>query len=73
MKTVVIEVDRGTAETVRKPRDVNVEVIDMDLLREGDCEDIKRYWTEELSPIARKYIRQHRPKMLQAMEGRLLL
>jgi hypothetical protein len=72
MKTVVIEVDRGTAETVRKPKDVNVEIVDLDLLREGDCEDIRQYWTEELSSTARKHVRRHHPKVFQAMQTALL-
>jgi hypothetical protein len=72
MKTVVIEVDRGTAEAVRKPKDINVEIVDLDILREGDCEDIKRYWTEELSATTRKHIRRHHPKVFQAVQTALI-
>lgn len=72
MKTVLIQIDRGMAETIRKPSDVNVEIVDLDRLREGDCEDIRRYWLNELSPIARRHIRQRCPKLFRALETGLL-
>lgn len=72
MKTVLIQIDRGMAETIRKPNDVNLEIVDLDRLREGDCEDIRRYWLDELSPIGRKHIRQHFRELFQALKTAVL-
>jgi hypothetical protein len=63
MKTVLIEVTGGVAEIIRSPKEVTVEIIDLDLLRGGDFEDVKHYWNDVLSAAARRYIKQRYPKV----------
>lgn len=63
MRTAIVEVSNGIAATVRSPRNVRVEIVDLDLLREGDIEDIKRYWLTELSALGRNYVKTTRREM----------
>lgn len=63
MKAVLVEVRGGIAEVVRAPKEVAVEIIDLDSLREGDVEDVRQYWNNSLSASARAYVKQRYPKI----------
>ena len=65
MRTVLVEVAGGIAEVVRSPKEVTVEIVDLDLLREGDYEDIRNYWNKTLSARGRRYVKQRYPKMFE--------
>jgi hypothetical protein len=67
MKTVLVEVSKGIPEVIRCPKDTEVEIIDLDLLREGDVEDIKDYWNKGLSRRAQQYIKHRHPRMFRRL------
>jgi hypothetical protein len=63
MSTVLVEVCGGLARVALKPIRTEVEIIDLDQLREGASEDINRYWNDSLSSRARKYVRANYPEV----------
>jgi hypothetical protein len=65
MRRVLIEVKGGVVEVVRAPKEAVVEIIDLDLLREGDVEDIRRHWNDGLSAAARAHVKHRYPKMFE--------
>jgi hypothetical protein len=69
MSQVLVEVSRGLAKVVAKPTEAEVEVIDLDQLRQGAYEDVHRYWIESLSPSARRYVRRKYPKLAHRIES----
>lgn len=73
MKTVVVEVSGGIAKVVRAPKETKVEIIDLDLLREGDSDDVRDYWNESLSRSAQRFIRQKYPRMLESLRTERIL
>jgi hypothetical protein len=68
MSSVLVEVSHGLASVVAKPTDTEVEVIDLDQLREGAYEDVRRYWEETLSARARKHVRGKYPQVASRLE-----
>jgi hypothetical protein len=68
MKTVLVEVTGGLAEIVHAPKEVTVEIIDLDLLREGDFDDVRHYWNDVLSAAGRRYIERRHPKVFSFLE-----
>ncbi|HEX6504902.1 MAG TPA: hypothetical protein VF011_16805 [Terriglobales bacterium] len=65
MKTAIIEVRGGIATAVRKPNDVKIEIVDLDLLREGDIDAIKQYWSADLSSRGRNYVKRNYRKTFE--------
>jgi hypothetical protein len=70
MNPVVVEVNRGIARVVERPKSVKVEIIDLDLLREGADEDIERYWNASLSPAGRHLVRVRHPEIAKPLSSR---
>ena len=68
MERVVVQIDRGIVDVVSTPKGVRVDVIDLDLLREGDVEDIQAYWGGALSRGARAYVKLHYPRMYDRLQ-----
>jgi hypothetical protein len=69
MTQVFVEVDRGVALVVRQPKGVDVEIIDLDLLRGGAFGDVHRYWNLELSSRARAFVAERRPEIAKSIPG----
>jgi len=67
VKTVLVEINSGIAEVVRAPKGTSVEIIDLDLLREGDVQDIEAYWNNRLSRLGQQYVKQHYPGMFRRL------
>lgn len=65
MKTVLVEVKSGIAEVIRAPKKLTVEIVDLDLLREGDLEDIRDYWNDALSSAGKRYVKLRYPKLFE--------
>ena len=64
MKRVVIELSGGIAQIVCSPKKVEVEIIDLDVLREGDVDDITGYWNS-LSLSTRRRLKRQHPEIVQ--------
>lgn len=62
MKSVLIEVKAGFAEVIRRPKRLNIEIVDVDLLRDGDVEGSRDYWNSSLSSTGRRYIKKRYPQ-----------
>ena len=73
MKTIIVEISGGSARVVRAPKETEVEIIDLDLLREGDSDDVRRYWNDSLSRFARRFIGQKYPRMLELLKKESIL
>jgi hypothetical protein len=65
----MMEVSGGLARVLSKPTDVEVEVIDLDQLREGAYEDIQHYWNNSLSARARRYVRTKYPDVARRVQA----
>ena len=69
MSTILVEVSGGLARVAIKPTRTQVEVIDLDQLREGAYEDVHRYWNDSLSARARKYVRANHPELARRLDA----
>ena len=68
MMTILVEVTGGLARVATNPTRAEVEVIDLDQLREGAYEDVHRYWNGSLSAGARKYVRANHPGVARRLD-----
>lgn len=71
MKTVLVEVKGGIAQVIRAPKNLAVEIVDLDLLREGDIEDIRDYWNGALSTSCQRHVRLRYPKLFDFLTTEL--
>jgi hypothetical protein len=65
MNSVLITVLGGVAEVVASPKEVDVEIIDLDALREGVEDDVREYW-RGLSARARRYVESEYPQIARS-------
>ena len=70
MATILIEINKGIAEVVSKRKRTDIEIVDVDLLRSGACEDTDRYLAECLSARARSHVRARYPQIARALSRR---
>lgn len=63
MNSILITVQGGLAEVVASDENVDVEIIDLDVLREGNTDDVYRYWRDGLSAKGRRYVKSHHPQI----------
>jgi hypothetical protein len=70
MDSVLITVRGGIAELGASPNGINVEIIDLDALREGAYDDIQRYWRDGLSARARRYVTVNHPDVARSVRKR---
>ena len=64
MGSVLITVQGGLAEIAERPKGVEVEVIDLDVLREGADDDVTTYWRSRLSSKGRRYVKRKFPQLV---------
>jgi hypothetical protein len=63
MSRVLIEVAGGLASVVRNQDNYDIEIVDVDQLRQGASADVHRYWSKSLSEMARRHVRKVHPRL----------
>jgi hypothetical protein len=69
MSMILVEVSGGLARVAINPTRAEVEVIDLDQLREGAYEDVHRYWNDSLSARARRHVRANYPEVARRLDA----
>ena len=68
MSPILVEVSGGLARIATNPTGAEIEVVDLDQLREGTYNDVRRYWKDSLSPRARRYVRASYPHVARRLD-----